>query len=289
MHTPYRSLMPWIPFAVVFSNNFTVFGSIFLLFSVPFVRIFVLESTFFSELTTYNTTHTLAKVTEITGTDNWVNGVQVLQVSYKYKVDGNEYTGHSYFQANEPMPETGQTISVEYRQDRPHTSRLPGAKSAPFGNEGLFVLIFPAAGLIFLVIGLYVTRPDLSLLKYGRRRIAKLGNKTPTNMTINKRTVMRCEFEYQDADGRQQIGYYNTHTPEKLQNFSPLEILALPEKTQKVLVIGAYTVRIRPESTGDISIGMNFGNVASLILMLALIGSFTWLIQCAIAKLEIFY
>ena len=121
--------------------------------------------------------------------------------------------------------EPGSRVTVEYREAKPSVSRIQGmGRGALPWWVSLFVCIFPAVGIGFIIPALRHGRKACRLLGNGRLAVGILRAMEPTGSHINKRPVYRMVFGFQAEDGRPYEATAKTHEPERLRD-QPRELL----------------------------------------------------------------
>lgn len=91
-----------------------------------------------------------AVITDIRATHSYVNEEQVMNYFYRYEIEGEKFTGHSF--GSGKAYEEGDRVYIQYLVDNPGLSRIQGTRNAPFGSWILiFLMIFPTVGLIGII------------------------------------------------------------------------------------------------------------------------------------------
>ncbi|NJN45849.1 MAG: hypothetical protein HC808_04500 [Candidatus Competibacteraceae bacterium] len=119
----------------------------------------------------------------------------------------------------------GEKVTIQYPEGEPENSNIQGMRRQTFGPFALFVIIFPAVGLVFMIVGLRKALKALKLLRYGRLTTGKLISKVPTNTRINKRTVYKLTFQFSDHLGREHTVSEKTHLPHLLEGNADEKLL----------------------------------------------------------------
>jgi len=115
--------------------------------------------------------------------------------------------------------EPGSRVTVEYRDTDPSVSRIQGmGRGVLPWWVCLFVCIFPAVGIGFIIPALRQGRKACRLLGNGRLAAGILQAMEPTGSSINDRPVYRMVFGFQAEDGRAYEATANTHEPERLRD-----------------------------------------------------------------------
>ncbi|MFO0554170.1 MAG: DUF3592 domain-containing protein [Polyangiaceae bacterium] len=234
-----------------------------LVFSLP-MYVFVVDSELLSLI------EFRGKLDSATGEVHYVkrtysqdNNRQVMQVDYTYKVDDQEYRARSYAVDRWPVP--GATVTVQYRADRPSSSRIEGLRARTFGVwSGLLFLPF------LVLVGVSIVNAirgagDAKLLERGVLGFAKLVKKEPTNTRVNKQRVYRYVFEldlppeegdtsYRASSRSVERKYQftvKTHKGRAIED-EPFEpVLYDPTRAGRGLALDALAVTISPEGGFD--------------------------------------
>jgi len=95
-------------------------------------------------------------------------------------------------------------VEVEYLPDRPTVNRIQGLRVNVVGMFTLFVLIFPALGLIFLIYAVARVsgqgRKNLRLLAEGDLAVGRVENLTRTLTQINRQYVYKITVGLRRAE-----------------------------------------------------------------------------------------
>ncbi|MFA5795466.1 MAG: DUF3592 domain-containing protein [Candidatus Brocadiia bacterium] len=152
------------------------------------------------------------------------DGTPVYANHYTYQTDGHvTYKGISY--ATGKQLQAGTDVQVEYVKAHPNISRIKGMRMSAFGPWVLFVLIFPAIGFIFIVIGVKSGLKAIRLLRYGKVGLGTLKSKLPTNTRINNQIVYKLAFEFTAGNGSKYEAVAKTHKPEVLEDNAQEQLL----------------------------------------------------------------
>jgi hypothetical protein len=116
------------------------------------------------------------------GGDDADPGTPIYRCEYSFRlpdetvVHGRSYTLGPQYQlppaAGGPSPRL--LVTVEYDPEHPTTNRIRGTRTSPFGTGGLFVLLFPAVGLLIAVGALAFGRGRARLLRDGEAAAARV-------------------------------------------------------------------------------------------------------------------
>jgi hypothetical protein len=173
-----------------------------------------------------------------------VNNRRVYEITYTFTAeDGKEYHGFS-FRTGASYPR-GEQVEIEYLPDRPTISRIHGLRVNEAGIFTLFILIFPALGLIFagyaLVSVSSSVRKNLRLLAEGDLALGKVEKLTRTLTQINRQFVYRITVGF-EAAGMHQATYraYGSDV-DRAANWqkdqTPIRVLYDPQNPDSALVV----------------------------------------------------
>lgn len=249
---------------VVLGSKLGLIGWGMLLFSLPFLVIFVLNSELISAMVfTGDMAETRGVVTGIERTSASEDEVPILEHRFRYSVGDNEYQGRSY--APGQRASVGTLVPVEFLQEEPETSRIVGLRARTFSEWTGFVLILPLVGLILLIVGLRRGLHRLWLLKNGQVAHAKLISRRPTGSEVNGRTVYELIFELQltpdqlsscsmpnrwERWSRKHRFKHKTHTPETVTDDDMEEVLYSPRHPGRAFPLDALPSGVRSTSAG---------------------------------------
>lgn len=138
------------------------------------------------------------------------DGPHIWEYAYTFQWEGQTYEGFSYKTGGN---RTGRTVTIEFKEDDPQTSRIQGMGRKPLGLFGLFPILFPAVGLCFMIAGIRKGMKANRLLKNGITGTGKLISKERTNTRINKKTVYKLTFEFTADNGMTYNATAKTHIP----------------------------------------------------------------------------
>lgn len=201
----------------LFGGAISQFGWLFAAFGMVFVIIFnpgaaILESV------TYMGDHPVASgvSTGWEGTGFSVNEQPVYRTTFRFEVDGVQYSGDSY--ATGSRFEAGTGITIEYDADDPSTARIAGYRSNPTGLGTVFIFVFPLVGLAMAGAGFRRGRRIRSLLINGAVTTGRLVAKEPTSTTVNNQRVMKLTFEFEAESGGVHHATARTHHEYRLED-----------------------------------------------------------------------
>jgi hypothetical protein len=150
---------------------------------------------------------------------------------YTFEAGGRTREGASY-SPGACMPE-GHAVVVQHPAGRPEVSRIAGMRRAIFGPWVAFLAIFPLVGLVLVGLSLAHGRRQLRLLEQGRLGLGKLVSIEATNVSVNRRKVMKLRFELTSDAGTRHDVIIKTSLPGRLEDEPQERILydpATPER-----------------------------------------------------------
>ena len=163
-------------------------------------------------------------------------GTPIYETRYQFQTpDGRVWEGSSY--AKGRSINKGKTVSIEYLSSSPSSSRIKGMRTKPLGIFVLFVLIFPAVGVLLIFLGIKDGLQKVSILQSGILAKGKVIKKDPTSMKVNKKTVYRYTIHFEDQMGNIKETSYRTHQTSDLDDQSELQFLYDPKNEQKILLL----------------------------------------------------
>jgi len=124
-------------------------------------------------------------VTSVRATNGEVINQPVFVHQYRFRAADGKACHDVSFAYNVSYPESSQ-VDVEYPADKPQHSRIVGMKRAPLDLWLGFVLIFPAIGLVFLIVGFNNARKNIGLLHTGVLTTGRASGKRGTNLYMNE-------------------------------------------------------------------------------------------------------
>jgi hypothetical protein len=270
-HVPFSTAL-----AVLFGGFFVQFGAGFFAFGMIFWWVFGAQADvtswyrFSGELQRTTGVALACEHTGITeGGGDHSPGTPIYRIEYEYyELQGSTpITGICFATGMNPAP--GQQVEIEYEPGNPAVSRIVGTRKSAIDAWGIFVALFPALGLIFMVLGLRGNLRAVRVLRTGKLARGKLVEKQATNTRINNRTVYRLTFEFQDEQGRIYRVSGKTHITELLEDEELERLLYDPNHPEGGVLVDALPGR--PEITPDGEIrGASPG--ATLLRMLLPVG-----------------
>lgn len=234
--------VPWlIQLQVLFGGYFNQFGWFFFSFGMVFVWLFVGKADltswyrFRGKLETAPGRVTASSDTHATeGGGKHSRGTPIYKNEFSFVVDDQEYHGTAFATGRE-LP-IGSAVTVEYVPGKPTVARLKGMRSNVFGPEVVFVILFPVVGLVVLSFGFLRGLKGCYLLAYGIPTIGRLVSKTPTNVSVNHRSVYKFTFVFKTLEGELCTATVKTSLP-CFENTAEEHIVYDPRKPHRALTL----------------------------------------------------
>lgn len=149
------------------------------------------------------------RVLRLEPTNVRVNDRDVVAVHFEYQLGDRPHRGVSYTSTAAPAPES--VVPVEVVRGQPRHARIRGLRTAMFPSFAAFVLIFPAIGAAFVLVGLWLGARKVRLLRHGKLARGRVVDAQPTNTKINNQRVHRVTFAFVDGAGRERTAVLRTH------------------------------------------------------------------------------
>ncbi|MFO0583671.1 MAG: hypothetical protein U0229_15480 [Anaeromyxobacter sp.] len=232
--------VPWSLRARLWFGGFGGFGWLWLAFSIAFSAPF-LRATDVSQFTVFR--GELAReqglVSLCTGTGYSVgghegqNGTPVHANHYRFEANGVAYDGVSYATGRCLLP--GTDVTIEFPAGHPERSRIAGMRTRPLDATGLLVLVFPAFGLLSILVAFFVGQRRAGLLARGRLALGTLLGKEPTRTKVNGRTVMKLRFALETDRGTRHEIVVKTTEPEVLEDDPKERIFYDPDRPARAV------------------------------------------------------
>lgn len=210
------------------------------------------------------------KVTSVKSTGASVNHRRVQANHYEYSVDGNFLIGVSYSTGESVSP--GQSVTIEFAQNKPSRSRIAGQRRAMFGAGVMFVSLFPLIGLAILVPSTLSGIKRNRLLREGLIATGTLKSKSRTNVTINNRLLYELVFEFTARDGQHHQAKARTTDTKRLEDEAQEPLLYDPADPSRAYLLDEAPARPEIEPNGELR-GRPASAVRSLIIPLLMIGA----------------
>lgn len=197
-------------------------------------------------------------------------GTPVYEIHYDFTIaDGSEYKGLSYITGKQF--EQGQKVTIEYPQGKPQTSRIKGMRQKPVGLFGIFPVVFPMIGLLFIIRGIKKGIKANRLLTLGEQTTGKLKSKERTNTKVNKKPVFKLTFEFNTPEGMTYETLVKTHETGKLEDEAEEPLLYDPVLPSYAVMLDDLPGNPRIMENGTIQAGSAAGVIMLLIIPLATI------------------
>ncbi|MHB9105968.1 MAG: DUF3592 domain-containing protein [Armatimonadota bacterium] len=195
---------------VLFAGGATAFGWLFFGFGLFLAIPLLMRSEAAASLKFLGPLSTAqGTITQVRETGGIVLDQKVYAVDYTFTPPGGgPVKGTSYVRGG--YRKTG-AVTVEYRPDRPQTSRIRGLHATDAGWAALFVLIFPGVGLIIILVKFI---PGLRALRLMRHGLPAVGTLVAVRELKYSRSeyggdlVCRMTFRF-TPDGRPHEAYYD--------------------------------------------------------------------------------
>jgi hypothetical protein len=253
-----RMVPPTTALAVLFGGFFVQFGAGFFVFGMIFWWVFGAQSDvtswyhFSGELTQVRGSALAVEDTGISeGGSDSSDGTPIYKVSYGFEpLEGGYMRGASYGTGMYIPP--GTAVDIEYVKGDPATSRIVGSRRRAIEAWGIFVAIFPGIGLVFMFLGLRGNARALRLLRIGKQARGRMVDKQPTNTKINKQTVYKYTFEYEDEAGTTHRITDKTHETGLVEDEATERLVYNPRKPDEGLLVDLLPGRPTIEPEGRI-------------------------------------
>ncbi|MEE4376898.1 MAG: DUF3592 domain-containing protein [Candidatus Competibacteraceae bacterium] len=253
---------------ILIGGFFNQFGWVFFGFGLIFVWVFALNADVSFPRFSNNIVTTEGIITNKIRSSASENDRRIFEYHYKFLTPQElEFEGVSYSTRRTTI--VGDQVAIEYAEGNPENSKIKGMRKQTFGPFVLFVIIFPLAGLVFIIIGLKKSLKALKLLRYGRISTGKLISKVPTNVRINKRTVYELTFQFKDHLGREHTASEKTHLPHLLEDNGEEQLLYLAENPSYAVMLDSLPSSPKIDRRGDIQATSFIKSLLLLVIPLA--------------------
>ncbi len=204
------------------------------------------------------------------GDSSHYKDTHVYAIHYAFTTaDGKEYKGISYITGKQF--EQGQKATIEYPQGKPQTSRIKGMRQKPVGPFGIFPVVFPMIGLLFIIRGIKKGIKANRLLTLGEQTTGKLKSKERTNTKVNKKPVYKLTFEFNTLEGMTYETLVKTHETGKFEDEAEEPLLYDPVRPSYAVMLDDLPGNPRINENGNIQAGSASGTILLLIIPLATI------------------
>ncbi len=205
------------------------------------------------------------------------SGTPIYAYQYQFTHANQTFDGISYRLG--ARAELNSNVSIEFPQGRPQRSRIKGYRTKPFTSLVLFVVLFPAIGLIIILARLRTGWKRRYLLKYGELAEGKLISKDRTNTEINDQPVYKLTFEFKTSLGSTAQLTVKTHNVRPLEDDEFETLLYDPTKPSRGTTLDHLPGQ--PQINEDGTIGVQNARAAYLALIVpavSIIGHGTYLL-----------
>jgi len=191
-------------------------------------------------------------------------GTPIYAHHFRFEVNGQSYEGVSYTVGTQTKP--AQAVTVEFPPGNPARCRIRGMQTAMFPPWLLLICIFPVVGFCFLTAGFLRGRRAIRLLKEGLVARGALRSKEPTNTRINRRTVYKLTFAFQDELGQTHEAVARTHEPERLEDDAEEPLLYDPVHPSRATLLDHLPGAPRIDDMGQIQTQSSARAMLTLVL-----------------------
>jgi hypothetical protein len=197
-------------------------------------------------------------------------GTPVYAIHYAFTgPDGIEHKGIS-FKTGKQLSQ-GKTVTIEYPQGNPQTSRIKGMRRKPVGLFGLLPVLFPLIGLLFITIGIRKGIKANRLLALGEQTTGRLKSKEKTNTKVNNKPVYKLTFEFDTPEGMTCEAIAKTHNTAKLEDQAQEPLLYDPMRPSYAVMLDDLPGNPRIMENGSINAGPTLKTIKTLFIPLATI------------------
>jgi hypothetical protein len=275
-----RPVVPAVTIAVLFGSILTQSGLFISIFGLGFLLVFV-PMTDLSSVVHFQgpLPKVQGQVIGVEETNSEENERDIYAIEYQYQLRGKTYEGVSFTSAMNYAP--GMPVSIEYLTRQPERSRIQGLRTAPFEAWVLlFLLLFPALGLLLASFPFFQGLKALPLLKDGLLTTAQLRGEQRTSMRINERPVYLMNFAFQARhDGRIYEVGVRTHEPEKLRDQADEPLLYNPKNPNHAILLNSLPQGIQIGAKGFPEPRSYPQAMLSLLLPLSALGMIFWVLR----------
>ena len=226
---------PWL---MAFGACFAAFGLVFVVMFFPTNLPAELR------LRSADTRTVAGRIVQVEPTKFSINKTRVYAYGFAFSAPATPGEGRCYTTGR--RWQRGDTVTVRYLVDPPHTACPEGARLSKTGMAGLFVLLFPLVGL-GVVVGTWVVRRRAQrMLLQGAVAEVRVREVTATKMQVNKRTVYRIVTERCDTLGAApQVERHSDSVlvhlaQERKASGQPMYVLVDPRNPQRTLWIERF-------------------------------------------------
>lgn len=131
---------------------------------------------------------------------------------YTFLANNQIYNNTSFSLSKPPSNE----VTIEYSAKDPRNSRIMDMQQKKVPIYGALIGVFAFNILLYLLAKLKNNLQAISLLKNGEIGYAKLLRTETTNTEVEKQTVMKVFYEFEDKNGKKHEFSYKAHAPKKI-------------------------------------------------------------------------
>ena len=178
----------------------------------------------------------VGSVTAVEATAARENNSRIYRYRFTFRTpQGGAVAGTCYWTGQVHKP--GARAPVQYLADRPEVCRVKGLRRGKFGPWVMLVGLLPVGGMTTFMVGTFLGRRRLSVLKYGQVSRLTLMDVQRTLTQINNQPVMGYVFEGTDAMGMPAETACRTHLPTGLNVGDQAWVVYLPDRPAKGLFL----------------------------------------------------
>lgn len=211
------------------------------------------------------------RIVDVDETGASENNSRITAYHYEYSVSGYPFKGVSY--STSASAATGDSVPVEYAPGHPERSRVAGMRRAMFGPFVLFVLLFPTIALVVIVVAVRIGLKRNHVLQHGVFTTGTLKDIQPTNMRVNRRTVMAATFEFTGRDGQRHETEARTTDTRRLEDEAAEPLLYDPNDPTKAWMLDEAPARPSLTASGDLTGNPVRAVVAAIVPALVIAGN----------------
>lgn len=163
-------------------------------------------------------------------------GTPIYEVSFEYTLSSGMTRQDKCYTLGS-QHNLGQEVEVEFVEGPPPRARIKGTRLAPFESWILFVLIFPLAGLVMVVISYLMGFRTLGVIARGKLAMGKLVGKQRTNTRINNQYVFKLTFEFTDDKGARHHATVRTHQTASVEDQPEERLFYDPRNPQSARMV----------------------------------------------------
>jgi hypothetical protein len=181
----------------------------------------------------------------VTPTNTSVNGQTLYKYAYVFEAEGGRiFRGSVKKYAG--IAQSGDSIRVRYATDNPAVSGLADYQenAMPWWIM-LFLMIFPAVGILLLMFAFKKTKRTAKVLKCGETAWGDYDGQEPTNTRINNQTVYRLFFKFTASDGNEYTAVGTTHKTYRLRDEERELIVYDPQDPKNAFPTDAFPKAVK--------------------------------------------